>query len=212
MSRREKPQQDFKISDLAEKIASSGMDRRTFLMRTAMAAAAVSLPVTMCTPEKRANLLLERDPAVLSEKEWHILKAVQEHLFPSEEDASGASDINAAAFVQWVLTDTTIDKREQNFLKENLTSLDDEAKERWGMPFLDMQPENQVKLLQHIESHDWGESWLSVMLVYIFEALLSDPVYGTNSDEQGWKWLSYTGGEPAPKAIYSEQLTMIRKQ
>jgi len=188
------------------------MNRRTFLMRTAMAAAAVSLPITMCSPDKRAKLLLERDPAVLSEKEWHILKVVQEHLFPSEEDAPGASDVNAAAFVQWVLTDAAIDESEQAFLKEGLANLDDDARERWGMSFLDMLPENQVKLLQHIESHDWGESWLSVMLMYIFEALLSDPVYGANSDKQGWKWLNYNGGEPGAKTIYSEQLTMIRKQ
>lgn len=210
MSRQEKTKRDYKISEILEELKSSGMDRRTFLMRMAMAGVAASLPITMCTPGEKEGLLLERDPAVLSEKEWNILKTVQEHLFPSETDSPGAGDINAAAYVQWVLTDTELDPAERNFLKNGLTRLDEEAKERWEQPFLAMLPENQEKLLQHIEIHSWGESWLSVMLLYIFEALLSDPVYGANVNEVGWKWLNYTAGQPQPKSIYSNQLTMIK--
>jgi len=204
MSRREKTARDYKISELAERIKSSGIDRRTFLWQMAMAGVVASMPLTMCSPAKRDKLLLERNPQVLSEKEWHILKIVQEHLFPSEPDSPGAGDVNAAAYVQWVLMDTLLDKREQNFLKNGLTDLDKEAQERWGKAFLDMLPENQEKLLQHIESHDWGDSWLSVMLMYIFEALLSDPVYGANNDGIGWEWLNFTAGQPRPEMKYSE--------
>ena len=212
MSRQEKIKRDYKILEILEDIKSSEIDRRTFLMRMAMAGVAASLPITMCTPGKKEGLLLERDPAVLSEKEWDILITVQEHLFPSETDSPGASDINAAAYVQWVLTDTELDPAERDFLKNGLTRLDDEAKERWEEAFLSMLPENQEKLLKHIETHSWGESWLSVMLLYIFEALLSDPVYGANVNEAGWNWLNYTAGQPRPASIYSDQLAMIKKQ
>jgi len=92
----------------------------------------------MCTPAKKEGLLLERDPSVLTEKEWEILLAVQEHLFPTEPDSPGASDVNAAAYVQWVLTDKAVEPSEQEFLKGSLTDLDDEAKERWEKPFLEM--------------------------------------------------------------------------
>lgn len=212
MSRREKTTRDYKIYNLAEKIKSSGIDRRTFLLQMAVAGVAASLPLTMCSPDKKENLQLERNPDILSEKEWHMLKIVQEHLFPSESTSPGASDFNAAAYVQWVLMDKELDKREQDFLKQGLTNLDNEAQERWNSPFLEMLPENQVKLLKHIESHDWGDSWLSVMLMYIFEALLSDPLYGANEDGNGWKWLNFTAGQPRPETIYSEQLTMIKKR
>ena len=50
------------------------------------------------------------------------------------------------------------------------------------------------------------------MLLYIFEALLSDPVYGANVNEAGWNWLGYAAGLPRPDTIYSDQLTMIKKQ
>jgi gluconate 2-dehydrogenase gamma chain len=204
MSRQNRVKRDYNITALAEEMRSSGMDRRSFLLRMAMAGVAASLPLKACMPGKKDSLLLERNPQVLSEKEWSILLAVQEHLFPSESDSPGASDINAAAYVQWILTDKEMDPREQQFLKSGLTKVDDEAKERWEKPFLEMLPENQVKLLQHIESHDWGDSWISVMLLYIFEALLSDPIYGVNVDEKGWKWLGYTAGQPRPDNKYSE--------
>ena len=212
MSRQRKEQREFKIDDLSQVMRSSGMDRRTFLFRMAMAGVAASLPLKACKPGDKEGLILERNPQVLGEKEWNILLAVQEHLFPSETDSPGAGDVNAAAYLQWILMDKEMDPRDQEFLKSGLTKVDDEAKERWQMPFLEMLPENQVKLLKHIESHDWGDSWISVMLMYIFEALLSDPVYGANVDEKGWKWLGYTPGEPRPESIYSEQLAMIRKR
>jgi len=212
MSRRRKTVREFKIDDLSQVIRSSGMDRRTFLFRMAMAGVAVSLPLKACKPGDKGGLLPERNPRALSEKEWSILLAVQEHLFPSEKDSPGAGDINAAAYLQWILMDNEMDPREQEFLKSGLTKVDDEAKERWQMPFLEMLPENQVKLLKHIESHDWGDSWISVMLMYIFEALLSDPVYGANVEEKGWKWLGYIPGQPRPESIYSDQLARIRKR
>jgi len=212
MSRRDTIKRDFKITELAENMRSSGMDRRAFLIRMAMAGVAVSASLSMCTPAKKEGLLLERNPSVLSEKEWKILFSVQEHLFPSEAESPGASDLNAAAYVQWVLTDTELDPGEQEFLKNGLTNLDDEAKERWEKPFLEMLPGNQIKLLKHIESHDWGESWISVMLLYIFEALLSDPVYGANVNEAGWTWLGYTAGQPQPKTIYSEVVNQLNSK
>lgn len=212
MSQKEKIKRDYKITDIIEHMKSSGIDRRTFLMHVAMAGVAVSLPLTMCSRNKKKVLLSERDPAVLSEKEWNILIAVQEQLLPSEKDSPGAADVNAAAYVQWVLTDSELDPDERNFLKNGLTRLDNEADKRRNKPFLDMLPEERQDVLKHIETDSWGESWISVMLMYIFEALLSDPIYGANTNEVGWKWLSYIPGEPRPKLKYSEQLAVINKQ
>ena len=41
----------------------------------------------------------------------------------------------------------------------------------------------------------WGRAWLSLLLYYIFEALLSDPVYGGNPDGIGWQWLEHQPGK-----------------
>ena len=34
--------------------------------------------------------------------------------------------------------------------------------------------------------------------LYIFEALLSDPVYGGNPEGIGWRWLGHRPGFPRP--------------
>jgi gluconate 2-dehydrogenase gamma chain len=41
---------------------------------------------------------------------------------------------------------------------------------------------------------------LSLLLYYIFEALLSDPVYGGNPGGIGWQWLEHQPGFPRPPA------------
>lgn len=199
--------------EIIKKMRLSNMDRRSFIIKMALAGTASLVPFAACMKnESQRNLLLQRDPAVLSSKEWDILEVVQNILFPSELTSPGAKEINAAAWVQWVINDNNLDPEERKFLKDGLSWVDEEAMERWEKPFLSMLPENQEKLLRHMESaHSWGESWLSVMLLHIFEALFADPVYGTNPNGKNWVWLNYNAGQPRPKAVYSDQLAMINK-
>ena len=55
-------------------------------------------------------------------------------------------------------------------------------------------------MLRHTAGYDGGENWLSTLLLYIFEALLTDPVYGGNPNGIGWKWLGHNPGLPRPTA------------
>lgn len=164
----------------------------------ALITVSAALPVTGCRTDKKPKIGGNRNPQILSEKEWLILLAVQDILFPSEPGAPGAKDLNAAGYVQWVISDQELDPEETEFLKNGLTWIDEEAVDRWDKPFLELESDEREKLLRHAETHSWGESWLSVMLMYIFEALLSDPLYGANPDGVGWKWLDYNPGLPRP--------------
>ena len=40
---------------------------------------------------------------------WQVIDAVQQHLFPTEEQAPGATEINALGYLKFIVTDTTID-------------------------------------------------------------------------------------------------------
>ena len=42
--------------------------------------------------------------------------------------------------------------------------------------------------------------WLSTLITYTLEALLSDPLYGGNTNGIGWKWLGHDPGNPRPSA------------
>ena len=185
------------------------LDRRAFLSRMGvLGAGMVVLPLAckVSKPQDR-KMTAGRDASVLSKKQWNILKKVTNHLFPSEADAPGAREIRAAAYIQKVFTQKGLDRESQAFLKNGLDWIDEEAQERWGRAFLELNEDEREKLLRYSTSLDWGESWLSAMLIYIFEALLADPIYGCNPDGVGWKWLDYMEGQPHPIGTY-EQLYM----
>ncbi|KAA3615609.1 MAG: gluconate 2-dehydrogenase subunit 3 family protein [Calditrichaeota bacterium] len=198
MSKSDKAIREFKIPDIIKKMKESKMDRRSFLMRMAILSAGSALTLPGCSSEVKRTIASGHNPSILSKDEWNVLLAVQDVLFPTEENSPGAREINAASFVQWIISDSELDPAERKFLKDGFKWLNEEAVERWENNFVDMKPENQDKLLRHVETHDWGESWIAVMLLHIFEALLSDPVYGGNKSENGWKWLDHNPGQPRP--------------
>ncbi len=198
MPKSKQSQKNYKEPAFIKRMKSAQIDRRTFLWQMALLSTSTILPLSSCVKPGKPLILKGRDPKIFSEDEWKVLVAAQDVLFPSEEDSPGAREINAASFVQWVVSDAELDPEERKFLKDGLKWLNEDAVERWQMNFIEMEAGDQDKLLRHVETHSWGESWISVMLLHIFEALLSDPVYGGNKDEVGWDWLGYTAGQPRP--------------
>jgi gluconate 2-dehydrogenase gamma chain len=180
------------------KINATTQKRRAFLRNFALLSAGAALPLSSCFRNSDKRIPLGRNPEVLSELEWETLVAIQDILFPSEANAPGAREINAASFYQWVISDPLLDPDETEFRKNGITWIEETAVENRSKSFVDLDKEKQELVLRYAEKYSWGESWLSATLLHIFEALLSDPIYGGNTDERGWKWLDYTPGIPRP--------------
>jgi len=174
------------------------VNRRRFLWQGSLLSLAATLPLNACLSDDIPKVLAQRDPELLNQEEWDTLIAVQEVLFPHEKDAPGAVDINAAGYFQWVLADPLLDPSETKYKINGLTWLNEDAVEQYGKIFPQLSSEKKELLLRHVTEHSWGRSWISVLLLTIFEALLSDPIYGGNTDEKGWKWLDYSPGNPTP--------------
>lgn len=136
---------------------------------------------------------------VWSEHELQTLAAVQNHLFPRQEDSPGADDINALAYLQRALEDPVLDEDKQ-FIRNGVGWLDDLSTTTYEKTFLQLNHDDRETQLQNIAKSSAGENWLSTLLLYIFEALLTDPVYGGNPDGTGWAWLEHTPGFPQPPA------------
>lgn len=135
------------------------------------------------------------------EAPWPLLAAVQDHLFPSEPDAPGARDVNALAYLQQVLSFTDRDSVEdRKFIVAGATWLRKRvALDHEGRVFGDLSEEEREKVLRTmVEGSKDGETWVTLVLYYILEALLCDPVYGGNPGGIGWKWLGYIAGFPRP--------------
>ncbi len=138
--------------------------------------------------------------AVLSEP-WLTVAAVQEHLFPrisGEKASPGASDINALEYLQVMLNTPDADSDEGDFIIKGVGWLNGVANNLAGHPFTKLNKVDRERVLKKISTSTSGENWLSMLLNYIFEALLTDPVYSGNTNKAGWQWLEHQAGFPRP--------------
>ncbi len=179
---------------------SNRLGRRTFLLgggaALATAAALAGLPYTL-----RKDLTREVSFVLFSTQQRQALRAVQEHLFPGEADSPGAADINATAYLEMAITAPGIDPDTRNTIVNGIGRLQDASRERFDVLFNSLDNKQREQLLRYLADETrWGRAWLSLLLYYVFEALLSDPVYGGNPDEIGWRWLEHQPGFPRPPA------------
>jgi len=129
---------------------------------------------------------------------WLSLAEVQEHLFPADESSPGAKDISALGFLRNMLETPDIDLEEKEFIINGVGWLNDLSKKNHKLAFIKLNSTEKENVLRKIESSRAGSRWLSLIMTYLIEALLSDPVYGGNKDQKGWQWLEHIPGFPAP--------------
>jgi len=58
------------------------------------------------------------------------------------------------------------------------------------------------KALRAYEKTNYGSSWLSRIMTLTMEGMFSDPIYGSNTKEAGWKSVGAYGGYPRAKIKY----------
>lgn len=144
--------------------------------------------------------LLANDAAAKARRAdpWPLFAAVQDILFPSEPHAPGAREINALGYLRGVLAEPRRDRDENRLILKGADWLDDLSRQRHHAGFLELADDKREQLLHEISTSEQGELWLSTLLFYICEALLTDPVYGGNPNGIGWTWLGHTPGFPRP--------------
>ncbi|WP_456380807.1 gluconate 2-dehydrogenase subunit 3 family protein [Thiolapillus sp.] len=132
--------------------------------------------------------------------QWRVMAAVQAHLFPSEQNAPGAVEVNAAPYLQWVLSDPGLEKTTREQFRKGVETVMALSKAEHGQDFSRLTLAQKEQLLRKVESQPGGGHWLHEVLHYILEATLTDPVYGGNPDGIGWKWLAHKPGYKRPPA------------
>lgn len=181
-----------------DSLQASAFGRRAFLLRGGAALATVAalagLPYAL-----RKDLTRETSFVLFSGQQRHAVSVVQEHLFPKGPNSPGATDINAAAYLEWAITAPEVDPDTKNTIVNGIGRLQDASLERFEVPVSGLSNDQREQLLRYLaDKTRWGRAWLSLMLYYIFEALLSDPAYGSNPDKVGWEWLQHQPGFPTP--------------
>ena len=134
--------------------------------------------------------------SVLTSKD--TLVAVFYDLFPKAEELG----INTQRYMQIILHHTRVSDAEKAFIKNGVQWLNESSHEMYKELYVKLSKQQRQKVLHSVAKSEWGESWLSTLLAYNFEAMLGDPIYGANIDKAGWKWLEFQGGLPAPKEAF----------
>ncbi|TCJ12812.1 gluconate 2-dehydrogenase subunit 3 family protein [Parasulfuritortus cantonensis] len=163
------------------------LDRRRFLLRLAGGSLAALFPLAGTAA-----------PTLDAAARWRIVDAVQRHLFPSEPDAPGAAEIKALAYLRFMLGHDPDKADDGRFILQGAGWLDDMAQRLEQAPFGRLDEAGRERVLRAVEKSEAGANWLALLLLYVIEALLADPVYGGNPDGVGWRWLAHVPGYPHP--------------
>ena len=128
------------------------------------------------------------------------LEAVQEHLFPEGSKIPSARSMHLTEFLYETMSHHSFDRDIKAFVLDGAKELEKRENGR----FSSMSKQEKEKALRAYEETAYGKSWLSRMMTLSLEGLLSDPIYGSNVKEAGWKAISSYGGFPRPSTRYIE--------
>ncbi len=129
---------------------------------------------------------------------WRTLATVQQHLLPSGKAVPGAMDIHALAYLQNMLKAPDMSDEDRQLIYNGVGWLNGLSQQLKQKDFIDLNVADRETLLRKVENSRKGQRWLSLLLTYLLEALVSDPVYGGNANGLGWKWLQHQPGFPRP--------------
>lgn len=166
------------------------LTRRRFLARLAGGAGAALFPWPV--------LAAAASPPLDEAARWRMLDVVQRHLFPSEPEAPGAQEIRALAYLKGLLAEDPRKGDDRDFILQGAGWLEDMAQRLQSTSFIALDEAGRERVLREVEKSEAGRNWLSLILVYLLEALLADPAYGGNPDGAGWRWLTHVPGYPTP--------------
>jgi hypothetical protein len=126
------------------------------------------------------------------------LAIAQEDLFPQEM----ITKANAYSYISFIFKHSRVSAADKQFLRNGTKWLNEEAVNTYKDVYTTLSPRQRENILQKIAKESWGESWIKMLLSYIMEATLGDPIYGINTNEFAWKWLEHSSGLPRPKELY----------
>lgn len=162
------------------------MKRRAFLTNTGAAFGgswiSLSMPAILATAGVACKAKEEGGAfRVLSGEEAIELEAIASRIIPSG-DSPGAKEAGVIYFIDTLLAD--IDPELYEPLQQGLQSLHSQIRDAYGAnSFAGLDSSRQIAALQEIDETSFFETMRFLTLAGMF----SDPSYGGNRDEIGWK-------------------------
>lgn len=174
------------------------LSRKQFIQSLLLLGAASQIPLFTSCETKDAIPEINFDCSPLSKDQTKVLQHIQMILFPQEGNGPSALEVHADQYLIWVLNDSLLDKRENDYIIDRLDQFILLAKEEYNKDFLELTQLQKEDFIELVNQEDWGGRWLSRLMTLIFEAMLLDPIYGGNPDGIAWQWLNHDPGYPRP--------------
>jgi len=135
----------------------------------------------------------------LFDDKTQVILATASHLYPSSVLGFGSKEVHFSSYLAFVLADERIAKEDRTFLLNGGTWIEETTIEIYKRSFLQLNHDEKEQLLKKVTGFEWGYNYINYLLTYIFEAIFSAPIYGSNIDKIGWKWSGHNPGSPQPQ-------------
>jgi gluconate 2-dehydrogenase gamma chain len=168
--------------------------------RSALKSAAGATMVAAMPLRAWSTLASEQFAQVLKTDPWLTLEAVLAHLLPESPTGPSAKEIQATQYLYNVVFQQPTDNDEIEFIYKGVGWLNGFSNSELQKNFVLLSFDEKEKILRDISRSRAGENWLSNLVSYIFEAMLTPPSYGGNPNGIGWQWLDHQAGFPLPQA------------
>jgi len=183
------------------------LSRRKFIKGLALAGIASQIPfISSCFNDDKNS-----EEILFSSDTSKSAKAIQQILLPDDGFGPDAAGINAFDYFVWALSDKQMDAEDKKFIISGLNWTDELSKKEYSKLFFELDTKEQKLLVIKMTDLDWGGTWLSIMMTFILEAMLSNPLYGGNPNKKSWLWLNHYASNPQPdkSLIYPKIFTTI---
>ena|SRR5262245_22733928 len=185
--------------------------RRAFLVGAALGAAAGIVPEAQAqTPDAHATTGAaphamaspEGHGAFLNDEDAATVRAFAERIWPAGSGTAGASEIGVLNYIDLALAGAYSDM--QDFYRRGLAQLDAYCRSTQQKPFVQLAAAQQDDVIRALEQNKAsGFAWPSApqffntVRTHVMEGLFADPVYGGNNNFEGWRQVSFPGGQPS---------------
>jgi gluconate 2-dehydrogenase gamma chain len=135
--------------------------------------------------------------SALDEAQVALLNAIVERLIPSDDQAPGAREAQAARYILNALA--TDYRRHLHEYIAGLADMDAHARNSYRAPFTSLEPTQQDAILAEFDrsmpAHDapMPRSFFDLLLRHTREGVFGDPRWGGNADRVGWSLIGYGG-------------------
>ena len=135
------------------------------------------------------------------QKVFVLIEAVQEVMFPKGTKLPNAKNMHLTQFLYETIIHHSYDKDIRKFVLEGAEEFLIHEKN-----FIAYSKSKKERAMRKYEKKRYGKNWLSRIMTLSMEGLFSDPIYGGNVNEEGWKAIHAFGGYPRPKTRYLQNV------